>query len=121
MTCPSTAFACSYLPSCACLGSEGCAHDSVLNLKRSFVQTQLPCAMGPEACQAPVQIGGVSTEELHELELYALKQLDYRLVVSPDEVATRLRELKVLAHSRFAAPGEDSLASPAPQQPASMA
>ena len=60
-----------------------------------------------------MQIGGVSTEELHELELYAWKQLDYRLVVPPDEVATRLRELKVLAHSRAAAPGEACLFLPA--------
>ncbi|CAK0770280.1 hypothetical protein CVIRNUC_003751 [Coccomyxa viridis] len=67
------------------------------------------------------KIGGISTEELHELELFALKQLDYRLIISSDEVATRLRELKVLAHSRAAAPGEAGLFLPAPQQPALMA
>ncbi len=55
-----------------------------------------------------MQIGGVSTGELHELELFALQQLEYRLCISPDEVATRLRELKVLAHSRAAMPVEAS-------------
>ena len=53
-----------------------------------------------------VQIGGVCTTELHELELFAVQQLEYKLCVSPDEVATRLRELKVLAHSRATVPNE---------------
>ena len=58
---------------------------------------------------ASVQIGGISTAELHELELFALRQLEWRLCVSPDEVATCLRELKVLAHSRAALPVEAGL------------
>ena len=64
-----------------------------------------------------MQIGGVSTAELHELELFALQDLDYRLCVSPDEVATRLRELKVLAHSRASAFSEAGipLSSPSPR------
>lgn len=63
-----------------------------------------------------MQIGGVSTAELHELELFALQQLEYRLLVHPHEVATRLRELKVLAHSRAPAPNEAAvpLLSPLP-------
>ena len=78
-------------------------------------------AESPEACFARLQIGGISTEELHELELFALKQLDYRLIVSPAEVATRLRELKVLEHSRATAPGEAGLFLPPHQQPILMA
>ena len=64
-----------------------------------------------------VQIGGVSTAELHELELFTLQELDYKLCVSPDEVATRLRELKVLAHSRASASSETGvpLSSPSPR------
>ncbi len=64
-----------------------------------------------------MQIGGVSIAELHELELFAWQELDYKLCVSPDEVATRLRELKVLAHNRASACGETGLplSSPSPR------
>ena len=65
-----------------------------------------------------MQIGGISTAELHELELFALRQLEWRLCVSPDEVATRLRELKVLEHSRAASPIEAPVPLLGPPSPA---
>jgi len=68
-----------------------------------------------------VQIGGVCTTELHELELFAVQQLEYKLCVSPDEVATRLRELKVLAHSRTAVPNEADIPLSGPTPLACMA
>ncbi len=68
-----------------------------------------------------VQIGGVSTAELHELELFAVQQLEYKLCVSPDEVATRLRELKVLAHSRATVPNEAGIPISGPTPLACMA
>ena len=71
--------------------------------------------------RASTQIGGISTAELHELELFAVQQLKYRLCISPDEVATRLRELKVLAHSRAALPVEASAPLSAPPPVACMA